>query len=271
MSMFPVQRNSRRNPETTVAVPDEGHPWCRQSSRGCDACAPGCRTKRIPSRRRTTDEAQQNRAPARVEPSCEGCARRARDRGSVLAVTASAVSAIQACHWPPEGGSNTCLTITRLDNGVCSIHVGIDVHMSPDDAQFIIDHHGAIGWWSRPFGAQVMAHDHDNPDDDTSGLGEVPTTEGPVVWARGLSVGFATVFGSSVLNEDADGRDEVYARVELHDPAYPEPRRFRSGIITGDDYWDCFNGRPDPVPDPEPEPEPEPDPIPEPDCGPIRC
>jgi hypothetical protein len=65
--------------------------------------------------------------------------------GSALAVTASDAAERKACHWPPEGGSNTCLTITRLDNGLCSIRVGIDVQMGPDYAQFIIDHHGAIG------------------------------------------------------------------------------------------------------------------------------
>jgi hypothetical protein len=34
MSMFPGQRHERRTPETTVAVHDEGHTLCCQSSRG---------------------------------------------------------------------------------------------------------------------------------------------------------------------------------------------------------------------------------------------
>jgi hypothetical protein len=66
--------------EGTVAVPDEGHTGCHQSSRGCDACAQGRRTKRIPNRRRTTDEAQRTRVSLRVEMACEGRGRRAHAR-----------------------------------------------------------------------------------------------------------------------------------------------------------------------------------------------
>jgi hypothetical protein len=191
---------------------------------------------------------------------------------SALAVTASAVSAIQACHSPPEGGSNTCLTLEPLGNGVCSVLVGIDVDMSQQYAQAIIDHYQVNGGVHWAFGPVLMAHDHDNPQDDTSGLAEVFLTAGwPVAWESGLSAEFSTVVGSHVLNEDTDGRDEVYARVELHDPFSGISRRFRSGIITGDNYWDCFSVVAVPEPQPDPEPDPQPDPFPEPICGPNPC
>jgi hypothetical protein len=146
---------------------------------------------------------------------------------SAVAVTASAASAQMACHWPPEGGSNTCLTIVALGNDVYSIHVGIDVHMSQQEAQAIIDANGGA-----PFGALIMADDEGY---DTTSMFEVPATW-VVAGEGGLSAEFDLQVGSDALNEDKDGRDEVYARVILYDPRYyPTPRIFESGQIAG--YW----------------------------------
>ena len=148
---------------------------------------------------------------------------------SAVAVTASAVSATMACNFPPQGGSNTCLTIEPLGNDIYIIHVGIDVEMSRQDAQTLINANYGV-----PFGTLIMAHDHDRTSDDTASLFEVPTTW-VVAGDGGLSAEFNLQVGSDALDEDKDGRDEVYARVILYDTRYPQPRIFESGIIT-DNY-----------------------------------
>jgi hypothetical protein len=159
-----------------------------------------------------------------------------------------------ACYHPPEGGSNTCLTITVVEDpgfspgADCELHVGIDVQMSRQAAQALIAAKGG-----HPFGVVLMAHDHDNPDDDTSGLVELTELTPPVAGEQGLSAEFHEFISKQRIDEDrGDESDEVYVRVELSDPSVPGPRRFRSGIITGDGRRCFFTGAPDPNPDPDP-------------------
>ena len=55
----------------------------------------------------------------------------------------------------------------------------------------------------------------------------------------GLSAEFYMEVNHMDLDEDKDGSDEVYARVILYDPRYPEPRIFHSGIIRNN-YGGCI-------------------------------
>jgi hypothetical protein len=159
--------------------------------------------------------------------------------GSALAVTASTATATQACAQPQEGRANTCLTIVRTNDvrGHCDIRVGIDIEMRLKDAQDLINDAGG-----NPFGTMIMANDHDDPFRDTAGLFEVPLAPG---WPRasegGLSAEFYTHVSYQLLDEDKPGSDEVYARIALHDPRYPTPRLYHSGIITGN-YAGCPTG-----------------------------
>ena len=159
--------------------------------------------------------------------------------GSALAVTASTASATQACAQPREGRANTCLTIARSTTvrGHCSILVGIDIKMRQQDAQNLINDAGG-----NPFGTVIMANDHDDPYRDTASVFEVPLR---ATWPRagegGLSAEFYTEVSYRLLDEDKPGSDEVYARVALHDPRYPTPRLYHSGIISGN-YAGCPTG-----------------------------
>jgi len=154
--------------------------------------------------------------------------------GSAVALTATAAAAADPhCNYPY--GSNTCLTIEDIGWGISRVLVGIDVQMSQQEAQYLIDANGG-----RPFVVQLLAHDHDDPADDTSGLGEFDLNDPRISWSvsaweGGLSGSFAIEIASYILNEDKDGRDEIVARVELYDPHYPGPAPFHSGIVVG--YW----------------------------------
>ena len=60
--------------------------------------------------------------------------------GSAVALTeAAALMEVPgpACNYP--WGSNTCLSITRLGNGIWGVLVGIDVNMSRQQAQAILN------------------------------------------------------------------------------------------------------------------------------------
>jgi hypothetical protein len=149
---------------------------------------------------------------------------------SALAVIASAASAEMACNAPPEGGSNTCLTIEPQGNHyVYPVHVGIDIQMSRQDAQTIIDENGR--GWGQPLAALIMAHDHDDPADDTTGLFELHPIY-VTAWDGGLSAEFSLQVGAEAFDEDKDGEDEVCARVILYfDPHTNQERIFHSGCF----------------------------------------
>jgi hypothetical protein len=122
----------------------------------------------------------------------------------------------------PEG-SNTCLTIKRLANDVYSVHVGIDIYMTRQEAQAHIDRLNGY-----PLIAYIVGDDG-RPDRQVLPLFNVPKT-----WTRagdhGLSAEFDAVVGPAALNEDA-GRDELYARVTLVIDGHASDPRYTSGVI----------------------------------------
>jgi hypothetical protein len=104
------------------------------------------------------------------------------------------------------------------------VHIGIDVTMSQQDAQAIIDSPG------EEFSAKVIA---DDPSFDNF-LFYVPVTWS-ASWAGGLSAEFDIVVDGSRLNED-DGwfegwLDEVYAKISLYDPRSGVTRTWTTNVI----------------------------------------
>jgi len=154
--------------------------------------------------------------------------------GSALALTAAAVAAMELsdphCDYPY--GSNMCLSFGDEGGGIYNARVGIDIYMSQAEAQRIFDATGGA-----PFGVEIIAHDQDDPADDTSGLEEIGDEPDDLyqvsVGPNGLYGQFEEKIACRILNEDNDGRDEVVAQVTLYDPAYPEPAQFHSGIVVG--------------------------------------
>jgi hypothetical protein len=133
--------------------------------------------------------------------------------GSANAASAAAGVGEMTCR--PLSGSNICLTISDVGGGVYNVHVGIDVSMSRSAAQTIINQPG------QAFYADLIG---DDPSYDNA-LTSIPlTSEG--AWDEGLSAEFDGYVSGSTLNEDWEGRDEVYARVRLFDTRYSSPRTF---------------------------------------------
>ena len=133
---------------------------------------------------------------------------------SALAVTASVASAETLCNSSSQ--ANTCMTIVGPGQpGVKLVHVGIDVYMSQQDAQAIID--GGGWFWVVVYGA--------DPGNDQY-LFPLPIKEGwPAAGVTSLSAEFETLVGQSELDENV-GRDEVYARILLFDPRTGLTRTF---------------------------------------------
>jgi hypothetical protein len=160
--------------------------------------------------------------------------------GSALALTAAAAAAADPhCNYPY--GSNTCLTLEDQGGGIYNTRVGIDIRMSQEEAQYLIDVNGGA-----PFGVEVLAHDHDDPADDTSGLFEIGDEPDDLyqvsAGANGLSGNFEEKVSCLIFNEDNDGPDEVVARVTLYDPNYPGGVvQFHSGIIVRN-FENCLSG-----------------------------
>jgi len=129
-----------------------------------------------------------------------------------VAVTATAASAAQSCNGGVEYGS--CIDITEIGTtDLHRVHLGIDVYMSRQDAQAIIDRPG------EEFSATLMG---DDPAYDNALINV------PVTWSAAGDGGLSAEFDINALqgywlNEDW-GQDEVYARIRLWDP--------RSGLRT---------------------------------------
>lgn len=136
-----------------------------------------------------------------------------------LVVTASAASADQSCR--SGVGYVNCIDITQsaIIPPSYRVHFGIDVHMSRQDAEAILAGGGG-------FSATLMGDDYwyDNA------LKIVPVT-----WqAAGdgsLSAEFDTDVPRSLLNEDWDGRDEVYGRIRLYDPRTRTTSTFTTNVL----------------------------------------
>jgi hypothetical protein len=146
---------------------------------------------------------------------------------SALALTASAASATMACHYPE--GSNTCLTIEPLGNRYYAVKIGIDIYMTRQEAEALIT--WARYCWPQPcglFSARLWGED---PGGDP-GLFTVPVSW-VAAWEGGLSAEFDLTVYSSRLNEDTDGRDEIYASVDMTDYRTGQRLWFTSGLVVG--------------------------------------
>jgi hypothetical protein len=141
--------------------------------------------------------------------------------GAIM-LTGSAASADgPACHYDSQ--HNGCLWITETwpGSGEYEVHIGIDVYMSQAQAQAIIDRGGALS-------VKVMGDDPSYDDllftIDPFSVGAAP---------HGLSAEFRTSrVPGEWLDEDWEGRDEVYARITLSDPGRSS-RTFTTGQLTG--------------------------------------
>ena len=164
-------------------------------------------------------------------PGSRGRARRGALR-AVLAVTGAVAVAVglmaapaaaqQSCTGAAD--ANVCLSIERLDDGNYAVHIGIDVRMSQQDAQAIIDQPGD------PFTTWMMGSDW---FDDS--LLSLPMT-GLGAWEGGLGADFDRVATSAELDEDSDwwdDDDEVFARIWLYDRRSGSTREFRSDTFHG--------------------------------------
>jgi hypothetical protein len=151
--------------------------------------------------------------------------------GSALALTVSvAAAAGPFCNYP--SGSNTCLTVTPVGLGVYALHVGIDIEKGSKEAQDILNAAWAKGLPALT--AQLVGDDGRGTND--TALFAMPITPGwPQVGAGALSAEFDITVGSGYLNEDTDGRDELYARVTLHDYRFGLHRItvYTSGVHVG--------------------------------------
>jgi hypothetical protein len=102
-----------------------------------------------------------------------------------------------------------------------TVHIGIDVTMSRQDAQNIIDAPG------QEFSATLYGEDP--VFDDT--LKAIPVTSSGA-WDGGLSAEFDTSATAELLDEDSsDPTDEIFARVRLRIPSAGATRSFRTNNI----------------------------------------
>jgi len=126
------------------------------------------------------------------------------------------------------GRYTICLYITDDPQSPYShsykIHVGIDVNMSRADAQNIIDGGGTIT--ARMYGSDSFF------DDNLIGV----TRSWVSAWDGGLSAEFDRSVNGSVLDEDPEGEDEVFARVSLYVPVSGNTRTFRSDEVSAS-FW----------------------------------
>lgn len=155
--------------------------------------------------------------------------------GSVLALTASAASADMACNYPP--GSNTCLTIEPVPGGWYAVKLGIDITYRyspaylfyPDALDLIAAAHAA----GQPvFTVQIWGEDG-RDDHRLFDLRDCSAT----AYSNALYGECYAEVPPSALNEDADGRDELFAKVSLIDcrssPCYVWRNNWYSGVV----YW----------------------------------
>jgi hypothetical protein len=136
-----------------------------------------------------------------------------------VALTATTAAAQGACRSEP--GSVNCFSIDYVGNGDYKVHVGIDVDMSRADAQTFIDHPG------EEFSAKLYG---DDPLWDNA-LKNLPVTWS-AAWDGGLSAEFDVVVDRRVLDEDSDGRDELFSRIRLWDPRTNTTRTFTTKVLT---------------------------------------
>jgi hypothetical protein len=120
----------------------------------------------------------------------------------------------------------TCLTLDHHSSGIIDVHIGIEVFMSQQDAQAIINYSPG-----EEFSAKIFGDDqwYDNA------LINVPVTQSGV-FAGGLFADFDYVATFEQLNEDSgygDNFDELYGRISLYDGRWNRIRSFHTSTIGG--------------------------------------
>ncbi|TWP47306.1 hypothetical protein FKR81_33200 [Lentzea tibetensis] len=141
-----------------------------------------------------------------------------------IGLTAGPASAERTCTGARD--ANLCLTIEGLGNGFYRVHVGIDVHMSFEEAQEYIDDPGD------PLTAVIRGDDSGRLAELLFGLPLVHLGADPEF---GLGADFDTIVPGRLLDEDRGAdQDEVRAVVTLTDTDTNTVRgTFVSGPIRG--------------------------------------
>lgn len=120
---------------------------------------------------------------------------------------------------------NACLNFEDVgEPGKLDAHIGLDAFMSPEYAQDLISH-GAD-----PRGSLWA---DDDQDEFIADLTLVPGW--PTAGTGGLGVAFAGAgLNRAILNEDADDKDEIYAKISYFD--YHRGRRLlvTTGVVRGE-------------------------------------
>jgi hypothetical protein len=144
---------------------------------------------------------------------------------TALTVTATAASASETCRSDRSAGDFNCFSIDGF--AFPNIRIGINITMSPQDAQAILDCPGqqltAALWGSDTFSDDFLT---------SVPLGNAFVYAGPDTSYLGAE--FTTTVDAKVLDEDWDGTDEVYGRVSMHDCRSNRTRTFNTNEIEGD-------------------------------------
>jgi hypothetical protein len=139
----------------------------------------------------------------------------------LVGAMAGTASAVQRCTGAAD--SNVCLRIEGVGNGLFAVHVGIDYHISGDEAREYIDDPGD------PFTVWIRGQDN-GPNEF---LFTLPMTAIGASDEFGLGADFDLTVPGSWLNED-NGTDEIVAVLTLTDTdTNTVTRTFRSPVITG--------------------------------------
>lgn len=131
----------------------------------------------------------------------------------------------QACQ--SQGASVNCIQIHWTDPW--TVRAGIDVTMSQELAQQIIECSGGNPFWGEVWG--------DDGDDGQQYRGYLPVVPGMVsAWEGGLSAELSRVFAASDLDEDgpSDNPDEIFIRIYVHDCVRNRELRFETLRIEHD-------------------------------------
>jgi hypothetical protein len=166
-----------------------------------------------------------------LEPNASRAPRRRLRRGvgalamaaATVGVLASPAAADQRCTGASD--ANVCLDITPIGNRDYRVHVGIDIHMSRQDAQAIIDAPG------NPVYAYIVGSD---PAFDDYRFLMAPSALGS--GPDGLGADFDSTVDGTEIDEDTsffDDRDEIFAEIYLFDRRTGTSRTFRSDQFTG--------------------------------------
>jgi hypothetical protein len=142
--------------------------------------------------------------------------------GGVLGLMADPASAANAC--TTDDNAVVCLDINpNASRQTYFVHVGVEVHMSRQEAQAYVDQ-------GRPF--TVTMRGADPAFDDA--LFTVPNSAISATDEFGLSADFDVAVGRFALNEDDsffDDRDEVYADIDLFDARTGQTVSYESAQI----------------------------------------